>query len=94
MRVWLGILKVTMLVHSPVFHDFTGTHGLAGDEYQRMKILIDAPDPSTNYLAAKSRRDTGSGEWLLNGDLYKRWQNAPQSLLWLHGIRMLACDLL
>jgi hypothetical protein len=52
-----------------------------------MKTLIDAPDPSINYLAAKVRRDPNSGEWLMNDVRYKTWKDAPQYLLWLHGIR-------
>ena len=55
-----------------------------------MKTLIAAPDPSSNYIAARNRRDPGSGEWLMKDDRYKAWKQASQSLLWLHGIRALS----
>jgi hypothetical protein len=57
-----------------------------------MKTLIDAPDPSSNYLAARGRRDPDSGEWLMKDDRYDAWKHASQSLLWLHGIRAFSLE--
>jgi len=58
-----------------------------GDEYRRIKALLDPPDPSEYYLAAKDRRDPDSGVWLMKDTRYDLWRQSPSSLLWIHGIR-------
>lgn len=49
--------------------------------------MLAAPDPSTNYLAARDRRDPASGMWWMTDKRYHAWKDASQSLIWLHGIR-------
>ncbi|KAK5705823.1 hypothetical protein LTR17_021334 [Elasticomyces elasticus] len=53
------------------------------EEYRTIKTLLDAPDPSSDYLAAKLQRDPGSGNWLIEDKRYGSWRNASPSLLWL-----------
>jgi Cdc6-like AAA superfamily ATPase len=43
-------------------------------------------DPSTNYNKALHQRQKGTGLWLLQSGLFKKWQTERQSFLWLHGI--------
>ncbi|CEJ90686.1 hypothetical protein VHEMI06451 [[Torrubiella] hemipterigena] len=47
---------------------------------------LKSPDPSTNLNAARELHQAGTGEWLLNNDVYKSWQATQGSFLWLHGI--------
>lgn len=89
-RLWAGTLKATTAV---CFNCPSASPSLTcrvGEEYRRIKTLLDAPDPSSNYLAAKSQRDPGSGHWLMEDKRYDAWKNASPSLLWLHGIRKIS----
>jgi hypothetical protein len=51
----------------------------------KIRKWLSAPDPSTNYHKALSLRQTDTGLWLLERDLYKEWK-VKASSIWLHGI--------
>jgi hypothetical protein len=42
-------------------------------------------DSSTNYNAARSKHEEGTGDWFLNGKRFEDWKTASNSVLWLHG---------
>jgi hypothetical protein len=43
-------------------------------------------DPSTNFNKALQQRQEGTGLWLLQSSLFKKWHSQQHSFLWLHGI--------
>jgi hypothetical protein len=43
-------------------------------------------DPSTNFNKALQQRQEGTGLWLLQSSLFKKWHRQQQSFLWLYGI--------
>ena len=43
--------------------------------------------PVINQLATYEKRTWSTGDWFVNGPVFKTWRNRRQSLLWLHGIR-------
>jgi Cdc6-like AAA superfamily ATPase len=43
-------------------------------------------DPSTNFNKALQQRQEGTGLWLLQSSLFKKWDSQQHSFLWLHGI--------
>jgi hypothetical protein len=55
------------------------------DQYQKIMNWIRAPDQRTNHGAARQKRETGTGGWLLDSDSYKAWKAASTGHLWLHG---------
>ncbi|KAJ3572718.1 hypothetical protein NPX13_g4955 [Xylaria arbuscula] len=42
-------------------------------------------DPSRIYNVARGKHQSGTGDWLLEGEKFQSWQKSPKSLLWLHG---------
>jgi Cdc6-like AAA superfamily ATPase len=51
-----------------------------------MHKWVSPPDPSTNYNKALQQRQEGTGRWLLQRSLFRKWQTQQNSFLWLHGI--------
>jgi Cdc6-like AAA superfamily ATPase len=51
-----------------------------------MHKWLSPPDPSTNYNKALQQRQEGTGRWLLQMSLFRKWQTQKHSFLWLHGI--------
>jgi hypothetical protein len=43
-------------------------------------------DPSTNFNKSLQQRQEGTGLWLLQSSLFKKWHSQQHSFLWLHGI--------
>lgn len=54
--------------------------------HSKLRIWLDAPDPSTNYHAAFRLRQQGTGSWLLCDNRFVDWNASQGSCLWLHGI--------
>lgn len=46
-----------------------------------------APDHQEHHVIACSRREEATGSWFIQGKSFKDWMRAPNSFLWLHGIR-------
>ncbi|KAL4862407.1 cytochrome P450 [Aspergillus spectabilis] len=63
---------------------------LAQNETQRKAVLkwLSTTDISLSHQAALSKRQVGTGSWILNDAQYGRWKGATPDfpLLWLHGI--------
>jgi hypothetical protein len=60
---------------------------------QRQKFLkwLCTIDPSKNYNDARASHALSTGDWLVKGSsTFKKWENAPNSLLWLHRQGMLS----
>ncbi|KFY39482.1 hypothetical protein V494_03965 [Pseudogymnoascus sp. VKM F-4513 (FW-928)] len=47
---------------------------------------LSAPDPSANYQKAIKLRESDTGLWLLEGDIYSKWKMNSPSFIWLYGI--------
>jgi hypothetical protein len=57
-------------------------------ETKRIKLLdwLCEIDPSTIYNSASDKRESGTGDWLVEeSNEFETWKNASASLLWLHG---------
>lgn len=57
------------------------------DLRQKIHRWLSPPDPSTNQNNAAKLREKETGLWLIDGVKFKDWKAAPNSLLWIHGIR-------
>jgi hypothetical protein len=44
-------------------------------------------DFRSNYLDALQLREAGTGQWLIDQELFKSWKYGPVQTLWLHGMR-------
>jgi hypothetical protein len=63
--------------------------GHSHDQEERLgkiRSLLSAPDPSTNYHKAHKQRQAETGVWLLEGEQFTRWKKSAASRLWLYGI--------
>lgn len=49
---------------------------------------LSVTNPSSNYLAARRKHQSTTGEWLVRHHNFEIWENAQNILLWLSGI----CD--
>ena len=45
-------------------------------------------DVRSNHLDALQLREPGTGQWLLDQDLFKSWEEGSIQSIWLHGMRM------
>ncbi|KFY17204.1 hypothetical protein V492_00821 [Pseudogymnoascus sp. VKM F-4246] len=52
----------------------------------KIRQWLSAPDPSTNYQKAIKLRESDTGLWLLEGDVYSKWKMNSPSFIWLYGI--------
>jgi ankyrin repeat domain-containing protein 50 len=57
---------------------------------RRVEEWLAAQDPFPNHVAARKKRQPLTGDWFLQGELYKSWISTPRSFLWLYGIRKLS----
>ncbi|KAK0123929.1 hypothetical protein ONS95_008919 [Cadophora gregata] len=53
---------------------------------QDIKTWLAAPDPFTNHVANRKKRQAHTGTWLLRSKQYENWLTSPKSFLWLYGI--------
>jgi hypothetical protein len=53
------------------------------DQFMKIKAWLSAPDPWTNHVAARQRREPYTGTWLLRSDQYQRWEAGDIHHLWL-----------
>lgn len=65
---------------------------LTGIDQTRLDVhkWIAAPDPYSNHVANRKKRQPQTGTWLLRSKQYEHWLTSSKSFLWLYGIRMLA----
>jgi hypothetical protein len=47
---------------------------------------LSSPDPSINYRNAIKLRQSDTGLWLLESEVYSKWKRSASSFVWLHGI--------
>ncbi|KAJ4295113.1 hypothetical protein N0V90_007122 [Kalmusia sp. IMI 367209] len=74
--------------------DAKGTLGQCverNSRYQEEKLikirqLLSAPDPFTNYQKALKQRQAGTGIWFLESYQFAKWKTEAASMLWLYGI--------
>lgn len=55
------------------------------DLSSRISTWLSPPDPSSNFEAARKKRQPDTGLWLLEGPIYTKWKQTPSSFLWLYG---------
>jgi hypothetical protein len=79
--------EADQLRHADIKRTILHTSFTQKEEQTRNEILVwlAHTDPNTNHNDACEKRDDDTGLWFLNGDIYKQWQQIPQSFLWLHG---------
>lgn len=53
---------------------------------EKWRSWLRPADPSSNFIKARSQRHGHSGNWLLQSDMFNRWQTQPGSFLWLYGM--------
>ena len=46
-----------------------------------------APDPYTNHVTNRKKRQAQTGVWLLRSKQYEHWLHSDKSFLWIYGIR-------
>ena len=69
--------------------DRTHRDCLAGDKLQN-DVRRWFSDSWANYNVARKSRHTGTGAWFVQGDTFFEWKwSRPNSLLWIHGRRLL-----
>ena len=56
--------------------------------FKEIRQWLKPIDPYLNHNAACGKRQEGTGNWFLEGDQFREWQNSPNSFLWLHGKRL------
>jgi len=54
-------------------------------ERKELLTWLSSVDPSQNYNNARAIHASSTGSWLLESSDFKRWEETPNSLLWLHG---------
>jgi hypothetical protein len=60
-------------------------------EDEERKAIISAlspTDPALNHLEACRKHQKGTSDWLTKSEQYLKWIDAPDSVLWINGIRM------
>jgi hypothetical protein len=62
---------------------------MVDDEHMKILTWASSITHIDNHNIAAKGRTSDTGTWLLNHDVYQRWDGSDQSsILWLHGIRM------
>jgi hypothetical protein len=64
---------------------------LAGDKLQQdIRSWLSPPDPWKNYNIARGSRHSGTGRWIVQGNMLSEWKASGLStLLWIRGKREL-----
>lgn len=57
------------------------------DDQQAIVDWLSTTDPSINYHASCKKCQPETGRWLIDQKNFQEWQHAPNSFLWLFGIR-------
>lgn len=58
------------------------------DRHHKMRLWLSGVDPSLNYNRALRKRHEGTGNWLIEHDIFRNWEQDPDSdsIIWLYGI--------
>jgi hypothetical protein len=51
----------------------------------KIRAWLSAPDASLNHNAISAKSHQNTGQWFVNGDLFRNWLDERNSLLWLNG---------
>ncbi|KAF2998684.1 hypothetical protein E8E14_002898 [Neopestalotiopsis sp. 37M] len=74
-------------IHTQTSETKTHVEELRADgHHDKIRKWLAAPDPSTNFNKARAQYHEGTGQWLLNSEVYTKWKAEPNSFLWLNGI--------
>ena len=59
-------------------------------DQRRSKILewLSDRDPSSSQDSFRTRRQLGTGSWLVKGEEFKKWKSDSKSSLWIYASRM------
>jgi hypothetical protein len=58
----------------------------ANSHFEKIRNWLAPPDPSTNLIKARDQHHEGTGQWLLESEVYTKWKKERNSFLWLYGI--------
>jgi hypothetical protein len=58
----------------------------ADGHFEKVRNWLAPPDPSTNFNEARKQHHEGTGQWLLDSEVYTKWKTEQNSFLWLCGI--------
>ncbi|KAF9063553.1 hypothetical protein BDP27DRAFT_1367948 [Rhodocollybia butyracea] len=50
-----------------------------------VRTWLEAPDPSTNFVAACDKKTAGTGDWILSHSEYVQWRQSRAGILWIQG---------
>ena len=58
------------------------------DRHHKIRLWLSGVDPSLNYNQALRKRHEGTGNWLIEDDIFRDWKQDPDSdsIIWLYGI--------
>jgi len=56
-----------------------------GSRKKAIDAWLSAPDPSTNYQQGRRSRQATTGTWFTSGEVFLRWKDEDNAVLWLHG---------
>ncbi|KAL9607602.1 MAG: hypothetical protein Q9167_007497 [Letrouitia subvulpina] len=59
---------------------------LREERNRKIRDWLSAPDPSSNYNAAREKQQPTTGDWFINGSQFAQWKIDDCSFLWLYGI--------
>ncbi|KAF4917995.1 Vegetative incompatibility protein HET-E-1 [Colletotrichum viniferum] len=86
-EIMTSVSRHTSQIISATTNTNQAVQGLTDSQQsQKLHRWLCAPDPSVNFNWAISQHLSGTGEWFLESEEYRRWKTSPGSSLWLYGI--------
>jgi hypothetical protein len=76
--------------NASIFYSCFGMQMLTNGLVRHRSLALDwlsNVDFRSNYQDALRRREAGTGQWLIDQELFKSWRDGPVQALWLHGMR-------
>ena len=84
-----AIKSETETVHKKTAETGEGVARLElSDKQHKIRLWLSGVDPSLNYNRALRKRHKGTGNWLIEDDIFRDWKQDPgsDSIIWLYGI--------
>ena len=88
-RTWRRCFRDTVLVSMGLSWEVHWCADGASADQKRQDIYrwLAAPDPYTNHVTNRKKRQPQTGVWLLRSKQYEHWLQSEKSFLWIYGIR-------
>ncbi|KAF4551834.1 Ankyrin repeat-containing protein 13 [Elsinoe fawcettii] len=78
--------KLDLIVKTTMAAQETMSNWQDSELLRTIKEWLRPPDHSASHGRARERHFEGTGQWLLNSDIFRRWLTSGNSFLWLHGL--------